>query len=53
MVEINEAEKTTEVTAEEIRKVYIKSRDTFYYIICGQEFHIFRKNRLPTFNWIS
>ena len=28
MVEINETEKPTEVTAEEIRKVYIKSRDT-------------------------
>ena len=39
MVEINETEKPTEVTAEEIRKVYIKSRDTFY-IICGQGFHI-------------
>ena len=41
MVEINETEKPTEVTAEEIRKVFIKSRDTFYYIICGHGFHIF------------
>ena len=41
MVEINETEKPTEVTAEEIRKVFIKSRDTFYwYSICGQGFHI-------------
>ena len=37
MVEINETEKPTEVTAEEIRKVYIKSRDNSY-IICGHKF---------------
>ena len=39
MVEINETEKPTEVTAEEIRKVFIKSRDASH-IIHGHRYHV-------------
>ena len=47
MVEINETEKPTEVTAEEIRKVCIESRDASH---CqrGLRSHVYRITRLST-----